>query len=229
VNSYHFTGTISALFFLLALLGLAAQIQKLLQRTALKRAGLLNEPVTAILTLNRFISAFLAYYSFFLYGFLIEQFNPYLVWPRLAASFLVVWVLVMIWRDRRESRSAFVAGTCSLALVVGIALLGGGVRFSVEGQLIAKILVVAASALIVQSAVHQIVVIRRSGATGAMSLAMELLVFLKDISTIAFGFVMGLATGWPLLLLCGSSALSKIVVLTHFWWARRKSGVNSKC
>src|SRR5439155_22387877 len=43
---------------------------------------------------------------------------------------------------------------------------------------------------------------------------------LKDISTIAFALTMGLAGGWPLLLLSGVSGLTKLAAMRHFRWAR---------
>jgi len=56
-------------------------------------SGNLAQRPTAILSLNQFVSSFLAFFSFFLYGACLQRFNHYLVWPRLLACLLTLAVL----------------------------------------------------------------------------------------------------------------------------------------
>ena len=86
--AYHITGLISALIFLLTVSGLWSQLKFIWRRkslrTEVRTPGAVERPA-AILSLNQFVSSFLAFFSFFLYGACLQRFNHYLVWPRLAA------------------------------------------------------------------------------------------------------------------------------------------------
>ena len=83
--TYHITGLISAVIFLLTASGLWLQLQFVWKRKRAFHAGTGQRP-TAVLSLNQFVSSFLAFYSFFLYGGCLPRFNHYLVWTRLVAS-----------------------------------------------------------------------------------------------------------------------------------------------
>ena len=221
--SYHLTGTISALIFLLTLGGLWAQLGWVWTRQR-DFAGdrLAGERPTAVLSLNQFVSSFLAFFSFFLYGACLPRFNHYLVWPRLAAALLTLVVLYEMMVDRRDAlvTMAFFAGLvmllCAPILLWTEPELVAGARVFSQG------LVVVVTVILAQGYSHQIVLIRRTGRTGAVSLRFHQFFFLKDISTIAFALTMGVAEGWPLLLMSGVSALTKLATLWHFRWARLK-------
>ena len=83
--TYHITGLISAVIFLLTVSGLWLQLQLVWKRKQAFMAGACERP-TAVLSLNQVVSSFLAFYSFFLYGGCLPRFNHYLVWTRLVAS-----------------------------------------------------------------------------------------------------------------------------------------------
>jgi hypothetical protein len=85
---------------------------------------------------------------------------------------------------------------------------------------LSQALIVVATVILAQGYTHQILLIRRSGRTGAVSIRMHQFFLLKDISTVVFAVAMGLRTGWPLLLLSIVSGLTKIGTLWHFRWAR---------
>ena len=104
--TYHITGLISALIFLLTAGGLWSQLQFVWGRQREFTAGAHGaERPTAVLSLNQFVSSFLAFYSFFIYGAGLARFNHYLVWPRLAASLFTLVLLWEILRDRRDRDS----------------------------------------------------------------------------------------------------------------------------
>lgn len=214
---YNVTGSINTAFILLSLLGVGAQWQKIQRR---KRAVDSGGQATAILSLNQFTVSFLAYFSFFVYGYTIEPFNHYMVWPRLAASVLVLLILWEIWRDRRSGRAAWACGLAGGILLAGFAGLIWGERYSDQGRLVSATLIVVITVLLAQGYAHQISLIWRSGRTGAVSLRMNLLILLMDLSTVAFATAMGLAVGWPLMLLACVSGATKLVILGLFRWER---------
>ena len=132
--SYHITGVISSAIFLLTIVGLWAQLVLIWKRR--KNESLATEQSTAVMSVNQFVSSFLAFFSFFLYGACLDPFNHYLVWPRLIAAILTLAVLVEIFRDRRDLSATMGVVSCfvmlagsSLALVV----IPGAIRPSVSG------------------------------------------------------------------------------------------------
>ena len=219
--AYHITGLISALIFLLTVGGLWSQLQFIWRRKSLRKevSGLADRPA-AVLSLNQFVSSFLAFFSFFLYGACLQRFNHYLVWPRLAATALTLAVLYEIMRDRRDTRSVTSFSFCLTLLLVAPALLlvyPGAIR---SGEVISKALIVIVTIVLAQGYTHQVAVIRRTGQTGAVSLRMHQFFLLKDVSTIIFALVMGIAAGWPVLLLSTVSAVTKLITIWHFRWVR---------
>src|SRR3954468_7970086 len=121
--AYHITGLINAAIFLLTVGGLWSQLQFIFERKRTAAAGDLAQRPTAILSLNQFVSSFLAFFSFFIYGACLARFNHYLVWTRLAASFLTLLVLLEIMSDRRTALSIACFAGCTLLLLGAPALL----------------------------------------------------------------------------------------------------------
>jgi len=217
---YHLFGTLSTLFYLLSLTGILLQL-RLIQRRKVQdvirpTAGF----ATNILSLNQFTVGFLAYYAFFIYGFSIDPFNHYLVWPRLVAMLLTLWILYEIFIDRKNRSSSVVLICCGFLTFIGVIALCLGSPLMTASRSLSQLLAVVVSVLLAQGYVHQIVMVRKNGQTGAVSKQMHQFILLKDIFTVIFGFVMGLADGWPLILLCGTSLLTKIAILWQFRWAR---------
>jgi hypothetical protein len=166
------------------------------------------------------VSSYLAFFSFFLYGACLERFNHYLVWTRLAASLLTLMVLWEIMRSRREwiSKLSFTLCSVLLFLLPGVLLQNAGA--AVWCRSISQAMIVVATVILAQGYLHQILLIRHSGRTGAVSIRMHQFFLLKDISTVVFALAMGLRTGWPLLLLSSVSGLTKLGTLWQFRWAR---------
>jgi len=219
--TYHVTGFISAVIFLLTIGGLWSQLRLVWER---KRHFADGQPKTqrptAILSLNQFVSSFLAFFSFFLYGACLPRFNHYLVWPRLAASLLTLVVLYEIMSDRRQWPGALAFSLCAVLLIAGPAALWWLPQAAGWGRVLSQGLVVVVTVVLAQGYTHQIVLIRQSGHTGAVSLRMHQFFFMKDVSTIAFALAMGLSAGWPLLLLSTVSGVTKLATMWHFRWAR---------
>lgn len=217
---YTVAGAINTAFILLSLVGVWAQLRKVWQRRASGTPGAI---ATDILSLNQFTVSFLAYLSFFVYGYSIQPFNHFIVWPRLLASILVLLILREIWMDRRSRAATSGLALACLALLCALAGLVWGQRHVDEGRVLASAMIVAVTALLAQGYAHQILLIWRSGRTGAVSLQMSQLILLMDISTIVFAFAMGLRLGWPLLLLAVVSGSTKLIILWLFRWERRSA------
>lgn len=222
---YHIAGSISVVFFLLCLVGIWLQLVTIWRRKHAFHSGdfdsASSSPPTAVLSLNQFYGSFLAFYSFLLYGICVEPFNHYLVWTRLFACVLVMMILYEIWHDRRTSLAAL--GVASGVVLMGIAAvaLGLGNRAADEGRWIGTTLAMIAAAVFAQGLIHQIVRVRQSGHTGAISLRMHQLTTLKDMSTIGFALTMPSGTGWPLMTVGGVGVVTKSVLMWHFRWAHR--------
>jgi hypothetical protein len=239
VVSYHITGAISAVIFLLTVTGLWAQLNLIWTRKAASRggAGSCHTPLqdhkadheqdarrpTAILSLNQFVSSFLAFFSFYLYGMSLNPLNHYLVWPRLVACLLTLAMLWEIAADRREAFSITAFGSCGLMLAAAPVVVTFGQGNGELGQSLSKGFIVAVTAILAQGYIHQVVLIRRSGHTGAVSLRMHQFFFLKDASTIVFALTMGVGKGWPVLLMSCVSAVTKLAIMWQFRWARSSS------
>jgi uncharacterized protein with PQ loop repeat len=218
--SYHITGIISSAIFLLTIGGLWAQLGFVWHRRRSVANGVAQERPTAVLSVNQFVSSFLAFFSFFLYGACLERFNHYLLWPRLAGSLLTLVVLFEIWRDRRDRVAAAAFGTCLLLLIaapLGLTTIPGAAEW---GRTVSQSLIVIVTAILAQGYLHQVLMIRRTGQTGGVSARLHQFFFWKDVSTIAFALSMGASAGWPLILLSSVSATTKLITLWHFRWVR---------
>lgn len=222
---YDFAGALNSMFILLSLAGIWAQLRKIWIR---KNDFATNGRPTAILSLNQFAVSFLAYWSFFVYGYSIEPFNHYIVWPRLMASVMVLLILCEIFVDRRSPAAAGVLAVAALLLTAGLTGLWLGRTYVDEGRVIAQVLIVTITLLLAQGYAHQIRLIWCSGRTGAVSLAMSQFILAMDVTTVFFALVMGWQNGWPLLLLATVSGATKLIILWLFRWERVSPGAQRR-
>jgi len=230
--SYHIAGWVSVFFFVLSLAGIGSQLRliwrrKLSHQLAVRQvdesqnrfAPESGRP-TAVLSLNQFFASFLAFYSFLVYGICSEPFNHYLVWTRLPATFLVLLILYEIWHDRRERLPAFVVVTGFVLVLAAAGLLIAGPRITTEGLWVSALLALFAAAVFAQGLLHQILRVRQTGETGAVSLRMHQLTTCKDVSTIAFALTMQPGMGWPLMVVGCVGVVTKSALMWHFRWAQ---------
>ncbi|RUO55934.1 hypothetical protein [Pseudidiomarina homiensis] len=218
MNLYTLTGLLNSILIVVSLIGVYAQLKTIWVR---KQQNTSTGEATSLLSLNQFSVSFLAYLSFFVYGYSIYPFNHYIVWPRLTAALLVGMILFEIWRDRK-TKASFVTFTVALALVclatIGLLL---GKTIADQGRYISTTLIIVISVMIAQGYYHQIKLIYNSGNTGAVNIRMSQFILLMDVSTIAFALTMGFADGWPLLVLAITSAITKLVIMYLFRWVRK--------
>jgi len=225
MNWYDSLGTLNTLFIFVSLIGVFSQLNKIWQR---KQQHDTKHKAAELLSLNQFSVSFLAYFSFFIYGYSIEPFNHYIVWPRLIASLLVVLIITEIWRDRRSNKTATCLGLCLLILFLGILGFFFGEVINDQSKQVSSAIIVIVTVLIAQGYYHQIRLILRSGQTGAVDLRMSQFILMMDISTIAFALSMGPANGWPLLMLAIVSGSTKVVIMFLFRWVATSDTAKSR-
>jgi len=212
---YDLFGTINTIFIFVSLYGVFLQLNKI---WLIKRSS--STRVTQILSQNQFTMSFLAYFSFFIYGYSIDPFNHYIVWPRLIASVLVSLILIEMWKDRRSKTSLFCVIFVGFSIILGVLGLFVNDSISDQSKRLSTILIMAITVLLAQGYAHQIKLIIKSGKTGAIDIRMSQFILMMDISTIAFAIAMGLSKGWPLIVLAVVSGVTKLVIMYLFRWVR---------
>lgn len=212
---YDFFGVINTFFIFVSVYGVYLQLNKIWLR---KEKG--EEKVTDILSQNQFTMSFFAYFSFFIYGYSVDTFNHYIVWPRLIAAMLVLQILLELYKDRKSTVSTACLFAAVLLFTLGILGLGFIEQFSAYGKQVSTIFIVIITLLLAQGYIHQIKLIITSGKTGAIDIRMSQFILLMDISTILFAMTMGLKQGWPLMLLATVSAITKLVIMYLFRWVK---------
>ncbi len=212
---YDFFGVMNTLFIFVSLYGVYLQLNKLWLR---KASG--EKKVTDILSQNQFTMSFLAYFSFFVYGYSIDIFNHYIVWPRLIASVLVMFILFEMWKDRKSNASVASLVLVSVSFTLGIIGLTLNESLADHSKQVSTILIMIITLLLAQGYSHQIKLIISSGSTGAIDIRMSQFILMMDFSTIAFAITMGLSQGWPLMVLATISGITKFIIMYLFRWSR---------
>lgn len=220
VDNYHLSGSLSALFTLFSLWGLGLQLRLIYVRRRQVVAGTLLNGSTSILSLNRFATSFLAFYGMMLYGICLPDFNYYVVGPRIVAVVLLLAILWEMWRDRRETSTVAVLGVAVIGLLLASLVAASNIRLAGASRAVSSILVVFSTILFLQGSIHQLIRIRASGETGALSRGMHVLFFLKDFFSASFGTILGAQLGWPIMVFHITSGAMQLVTLWHFRWAR---------
>jgi hypothetical protein len=216
MSTYDLFGSINTFFIFVSLYGVLSQVKTIWLRKEVK----VKRGSTELLSINQFTVSYLAYFSFFIYGYSIEPFNHYIVWSRLCAAVLIGIIIYEIWLDTRTKSSVMSLIVVVLSLIFGIIGLFYGNTFVDEGRSVSTIIIIAITLLIIQGYTHQIRLILKSGTTGAINLKMSQFIFLMDISTIAFALSMGLETGWPLMVLAVTSGITKVIIMYLFKWVK---------
>jgi len=233
---YHLAGIISTILFLLDLAGKGDQLREVWRRKRHSLPGHLRsgdaamtdcQRPTAVLSLNLFTMVFLSAYLMAVYGFSLPRFDHYLVWSRLASSALVLMLLYEIMIDRRTVGAMVIFWTCATAYAAGLLILSNYRAVAIQAIIVPQVLMVVIAAILLQGNMHQILIIRRTRRTGAVSLRSVQFVILKDLGTVAFAVTMGLAAGWPIILVSGSSAVLTLILVWHFRWARTATALEA--
>lgn len=179
-----------------------------------------GELPTDVLSINRFVTSFVIFFSLFFYGSVMEPFNHYLVWPRVVAMGILFTILFQIYWDRRTFLAAGGFFLCS-ALLFGSLIVIPAVRpIEGTGAGMLPVMVIVVGLIYAQSAAVQIHSIRRARSTGGLSYAMHLLFMVADVSVIAFALVIGWQSAWAVLVTGVMGVAVQIATLWHFRWVR---------
>ncbi|MCB0711791.1 MAG: hypothetical protein KDD67_05640 [Ignavibacteriae bacterium] len=218
---YTILGILSNIFIVLNLVGIWIQLRTIYRRKEFFRVG--GEgggKATAILSLNHYVVRFVAFYVIVIYGYSIRPFNHFLVWLNLGAVLLLYTIVVEIFIDRRDFISKYIFALSTLFLLLGFVMWGLGDPVISYTRGFAEFVIPFLALLIAQSDLHQVYVMRRSGDAGAGAIRTHQTTVIKDISVVSFGLVMGVATGWPVIISAGTSGITKSLILWHFRWVR---------
>lgn len=214
---YVIAGTISSALFLGCLWGLYQQILNVRHRRELYGAPE-TEPgyATRSLSANGFASSFFAFYAFLIYAMSLDTIEPFIFGTRLAASLGILYILFAIYRDRNSRLDRLPFQLCVGAMALACVIFAFREQLLPYSSKISVPLTVVATLVVLQGGLAQIYRIFMERCTGAMSLSMLLVFFLKDVSNVGFGLVLGLVEGWPVILMGAVSALLKLVLILLF-------------
>lgn len=211
--SFHLAGIVQAALFLLSITALYVQLQTIRHRRSGKIVT--NEPATENLSFIALMGSFLAFFSFFLVSAVTVPFASYIYWTRIPACLLALLLLEQLTRDRPalKYRAAFTGGTFSFVLFLILSLWDRELLFPLKHPF--EILVLIAGFVLLSGQVHQLQILIRTQRLGALSLKARALNLCKDLSTVAFGLVLGTAQSWSFMTVAGLNALVTTVVLSY--------------
>ncbi|WP_027859651.1 hypothetical protein [Marinobacterium jannaschii] len=213
---YNFFGILSSVFFVGCLFGLVDQLRRIRKRKGSELA-LSSGYATQSLSANAFFSSFIAFYAFFLYSIMLDEIEPYIFITRLFAALMTLLILFELYVDRHQlsQRLPFLVGVG--CMVIAVVAFFFREQVLVVGRTTSVVLALGATVVMVQGGIQQIRKIWLEKTTGALSLPMNAVFMCKDLSNVAFGFVLGLTDGWPLIMLGSVSALLKLAIIAQFF------------
>ena len=218
---YTLLGVLSNCFILINVFGIWIQLRTILRRKQFfKEAGERGERPTAILSLNHFVTRLIAFFVVVIYGYSLRPFNHFLVWANLSVVVILYVIILEIFIDRRDSTTRRIFFLVTLFLLAGLTAWAVGESAIPYTRSFAEFVIPFLAILIAQSDLHQVYLMRRSGGTGAVAIRTLQTTVMKDISVVAFGLVMGVSSGWPVIVSAGTSGVTKSLILWHFRWAR---------
>lgn len=214
---YVIAGTISSALFLGCLWGLYQQILYVRHRRELyvdPEAEL--GYATRSLSANGFASSFFAFYAFLIYAMSLDTIEPFVFYTRLTASLGTLYILFAIYRDRNSWLDKLPFQLSLGAMVLACVIFAFREQLLPYSSKISVPLTAFATLVVLQGGLAQIYRIFTERCTGAMSLGMLLAFFLKDVSNVGFGLVLGLLEGWPVILMGAVSASLKLMLILLF-------------
>jgi uncharacterized protein with PQ loop repeat len=220
MTGYTLWGTISSAFFLSAVPAIVHQLRVIWKRKRLRDEGALSEPVTQSVSLNQIVSSYFAIFSFFLFGIVLQNPDPYLTYPRAIVGLLLYWVVFEIHLDRKTRATKLAIALMSTSLFIPCVLVATGTRASSSAQGLSNILVCVAAVLMAQGAWSQYVALRTSKKRGAVSLPMHLVLYGKDFSGLMFGCQIGW-TAWSIVLMHAVNLITRAPIIYTYMRSSR--------
>jgi hypothetical protein len=220
MSGYALWGIISSALFLSAIPALVHQLRVIWKRKRLRDEGALSEPVTQSVSLNQIVSSYFAIFSFFLFGIVLQNPDPFLTYPRAIVGLLLYWVVFEIHLDRKTRGSKLAITLMSASLLIPFVLVATGTRASTSAQGFSNILVCAAAVLMAQGAWSQYIALRTSKKRGAVSLPMHLVLYGKDFSGLMFGCQIGWSA-WSIVLMHAVNLITRAPIIYTYVRASR--------
>lgn len=212
---YDIAGSLNSILVFVSVYGVWLQLLTIWRRHREKQNS-----TTELLSLNQFTVSYFAYFSFFIYGYSIQPFNHYMVWPRLIACLIVILIIWEMLKDRGQKRVKIVFMVSLVALISGVIGLIWGQRIKDEGQIVSTLIILVVSASLAQGYWHQILLIIKRGATGAVNIKMSQYILVMDLSTLFLAYTMGFNKSWPMVVLACVSGITKLIIMYLFRWVR---------
>ncbi|PHR73461.1 MAG: hypothetical protein COA66_03470 [Arcobacter sp.] len=215
---YNIVGSLSTLLFIGCLWGLYEQIKKIKKRELEYDYTSKNLAyATQSISVNGFFSSFIAFYAFYIYSIFLDNIDYFIFGTRLLASLVTLYILFLIYKDRTALKEKLPFTIAFIAMILSIGILFFREESMIIGKNTSITIIITSTIIMFQGGISQIITIFKHKCTGALSLKMNIIFCLKDVMNIIFGFVIGIADGWPLILMGTISAFLKISVIFQFY------------
>lgn len=212
MNTYLLWGTVSSLFFFSAVPAIGHQLWVIHCRKRQRARGELQAQATQSISVNQIFSSYCGVYSFFLFGIVRHPPDLFLTVPRFIAAVLLYWVVIEIYRERRDRSSQWAFWACTASAFIPIVLVVAGVRTSSGSRFVSQVMVLTATLLMAQGCLAQYRMLKRAGQRGAVSLPMHAMLYGKDFSGLMFGLELG-ASAWSIILMHASNLVMRLPIL----------------
>lgn len=215
IDWYLFWGFVSSATFLSSVPAIWHQLAVIWKRKRQYSEQTLGERPTHSISLNQIFSSFCGVYSFFLFGFVLDSPDPFLVYPRAIVGILIYLILLELHLDRRSSQTFYALIGSSGALLVPLALWAFGMRTVDSIRSFSQAIVFLATVLMAQGAISQYQLLKKNRARGAVSLPMHATLYLKDFSGLMFGLQIG-ASAWTIILMHLSNLIMRAPIIVTY-------------
>jgi hypothetical protein len=213
LSAYHITGILQASLFLLSIFAVYVQLRLVRQRRILLATNPGHEIPTYNLSPLAIAGSFAAFYTFLLLSTATEPFAHYIFWSRIPACILGI---LLLWEFRKDYPTSKIALLGPIAAAVfGLTILFTFLypSFSREFIKMIQIFVICSGVILINGQLHQLWLLIKTKKVGALSLQARTLNLMKDISTVAFGIVLGIGQSWSVIAVASANALITTIII----------------
>ena len=208
------------LLFITTAYALYDQLNKIYRR---KKDSSIKGKATDVISLNRTLASYCAFFANFLLGISYYNFDYYLVATRTIAIFILLFTFYEIFIDRKNRSSQLVLLLAVVMFITAVLICLVNREFLTSNLSFAKSYSIFATALLWQGYIHQIYLLRKSQKIGGLSVLSFQLYLIKEISMIAFALTLEFSNAWPLILMHGSVLVFVLILLWNVRQIRKKN------
>ena len=212
---YHITGILQAALFILSISAVYVQLRLVRIRRQMIGCQSIPELPTDNLSVVAVAGAFAAFLSFLMFSTATQPFAHYIFWSRIPACILAI---LLLWEFRHDHATGVVRVLGPIATVlfgagiVSTALFPGMSRECIH---LIEALVIVTGVVLIGGQIHQLWLLLKRRRVGALSLKARMLNLMKDVSTIAFGLMIGAQQSWSLIAVAGANAtMTALIIVT---------------